>query len=184
MPDPVFPDPPTWTLWFAVGASALLFVQRFFAPVWNFFRHRAARRLAVIDDYWFRKVLMPQCMEPLQDFFEEKGEQILSLNDKIPPNSKLSGKLARKYDQFAQQFQTDKERLVRRFFVLRAIDAEIHETLAQLLDGLEDRVLEFCYEIVIADEVNHLELSAIESTFSATNRDIIERMIAIHRKVF
>lgn len=127
---------------------------------------------------------MPQCMEPLQKFFDEFGEEIRSLNERLGVNPTLKGLPSPEYDNFAQRFQTDKERLVRRFFVLRAIDSEIHEKLAQFLDDLEDQVLEFCYVTAISDEVDDLEVSAVESAFWATNRNIIESMIAIHWRIF
>lgn len=176
-------DPPSWTLWFAVIASVLLVMQRIITPIWNFFKNKAARRLAVVDDFWYRKILMPQCMTPLQKFFEDYGERLQSLNKSRIKNPTLDGIPSPEYQKYVSEFQQEKERLVRQFFVLRAIDSEIHEQVAQFLDRLEDHVTEFCYKIAISSNIDELEVSAVESAFWAINRDIIESMIGIHRKL-
>ncbi len=176
--------PPPWTLWFAVFAAAAG-VLKF---VIELFLRSKDKAKGVVDDYWYRTVLMPDCVTPLQSFLDSMHEKLKRQNQLFIGNAAIAAIGRAHFRDFIEEFQEEKQRLVRKFFILRSIDTQIHETVATHLDDLEDKVIEFCVKTAVDASNNPtsfaLESDSVLSVFDATHRDVIEKLIQLHRRLF
>ena len=100
------------------------------------------RNLSIEDEFWFRQVLLPICIQPLQKFALTQAEEINALESK----SKKQGLKDKNgpYRDFLKLFKHEKNTLLSQFMVLGPISQELYRSVTETLDDLEDYVTEYC----------------------------------------
>lgn len=176
-------SPPTWVVYipFVISIVALSFsVYQFFVSRSD--RKRDRDRLRD-DDFWFRKIIVPICLDPLIRFMSEQSLKLRSIKE--APLSPAGEK--QEYPQFLQAFKRGKNEIVSQCLILELFDGKLYEAIAEKLDGLEDYITLHCYHNSDgADTVGeqHQRHSDPHGEMASTLKSILAVMISCHKELF
>lgn len=129
--------PPNWLVYITIIVSFGMLSLR----VVNFVKTRQDRSHdhvnSIIDEFWFRKVFSPHCINPLIDFITSELE---SLNQIDLKNTKGS------FRTYNIHFQKEKEKIIRRFMLFSGWNNDVYDLVSKKLDDIDDTITIFCAE--------------------------------------
>lgn len=139
--------PPPWMLY----VTALLALLAFILTVEKMVRERRERRktrgLSVDDEFWFRRMIVPVCMEPIISFFFEQSASLDAVMTR--PASAVT---RQEFEKFLRQFKKAKVDMAHRSRILCAVSTETYKRVVAELDELDDRVTDLCARCSLPEE--------------------------------
>lgn len=117
--------------WFALAISIG-------ALVWNFYSTKRSEHRSYRDNYWFREVLAPDCLDPVRVLREQWCKRILDLVGKD-----IDGPMLR---LFVGDLQRDISILIRSMWVAQIFDGDFHLSSCSALEGIEDATTNILYD--------------------------------------
>jgi len=152
-------QPPPWLVWITVAFAFGTFIYRIITYI-------RKRRLSIGDDFWFRKILLPVCIEPLIKLVEDSVCKLKKLQAKTT-NIKTV------YDNYLKEFKSEKNSVISKFMVLVSKNSELYSNISCAIDEIEDIITMHC---ALASS------SLIENKVYA-NADIVEQHIYLNLKI-
>jgi hypothetical protein len=117
---PAGADPTAWV-------ALLLSVSVFAWTIWN--EYASARRRQA-DEYWYRRILGPNCIEPLVEFLNDHINRLQLINV-----GSLTAEASR---DFCADFAQRKEALLAKLWISRLFSADYYDFACRRLDDVED----------------------------------------------
>lgn len=105
---------------------------------WTLYATRRSEHRSYRDNYWFREVLAPSCLDPVRLLRERWCKRILSL-----VGTSIDGPILR---QFVADLQKDTTVLIRSMWVGRIFDGDFHLSSCTALGGIEDAMANILYD--------------------------------------
>lgn len=178
-------QPPAGLVWFTVFIAATTLIWGVFSYIFDKLHERRLRRQRRIDEYWFRTVVMPMCIQPLENFLTAQAENFKHKNTSTIPNSTAIS--PRKYSLLLREFKDGKEKIKDRFLLTQVFNEQLYIIVANKLDQLEDEVALHCAYNELGKESNVQENvgdpSYIHSYIYTSLRDIFNQFIKLHQKI-
>jgi len=117
----------------------------FISIVLNIYQHRSNKnnkKIEIINEYWIKNIAMPVCIEPLVVFIERFANDLEVLNDADKSDLKRH---AEKLREYLDNFQYEKNSIVKKFYILSVKWNGLYTVLSQHLDDLDDDVAQHCF---------------------------------------
>jgi len=140
---------PSWVYYFTV--FNFLWTVGFSSFTW-----KLSRSASIKDQYWFREILLPTCIKPLQEFAEQQTSNLKSFEH--GSSALTTTKQKKAYKEYLSNFKDHKADVLTKFMVLLPIKREIYDDVVGKLDDLEDSVTLYCATKsfdTVKDEVRH-----------------------------
>lgn len=172
--------PPAGLMWVAVVVALATLFWRVVTFGISRIDLRKERRLSVEDEFWFRTVIVPLCVDPLIEFIEWSTKEFRDLETGDGEEKPAA------YRKALEQFQKRKEATLARFLMLQSLDGEIYPGVADRLDRIDDTVTEHCAlnslgEVAMdkayiqfgsVEQAVYIELSSIFDLLKSTHKSI------------
>ena len=165
------PPPPDLLLWAAIIGVAV----QLLALLWGFCQRHADRKQSIVDEFWYRTIILPVCWQPLIDLVSRHARRPQELHDGTP-----SGITAGDLRNVALEFGVEKNRLLGRFLLLTTFNDEIYRSIVQELDTLEDEITDYCGTVDLDQDAAHLVIGYVESLYWSKLSAICKEMIKLH----
>ena len=163
--------PPNLALWVAVLAVLL----RVIAMAWAFVRAHKAREQSIVDEFWYRTIILPECWDPLIGLFSNSVQRLhkIESENSFPETWK-------KLQKVQLDFAAEKNYIVGRFVLLTAFNEELNRKIGEMLDELEDELAEYFASISPHSESYGVILAFYESLFWEKLARICKVLIKLH----
>ena len=135
LPSKTTPVTPSWVYYFTV--FNFLWTVGF-----SYFTWKLNRAASIKDKYWFREILLPTCIKPLQEFAEQQTSNLKTLEN--GSSAVAAAKQKKAYKAYLSNFKDHKSDVLTKFMVLLPIKREIYDDVVGKLDDLEDSVTLYC----------------------------------------
>lgn len=132
---------PPWWVYLTGVIAALNFG---WLVIFNIFQFNKSRSESIRDKYWFRKILLPICINPLNEFANSQTLQLKSVEDDALTSGIENGARNKLYKEYLGKFGEEKNNVINRFMVLLPVHKELYVIVSRKLDELEDSVTEYC----------------------------------------
>jgi len=172
-------------MWITVFVAFFTFIWRIYAFIVGRRDRSYERNISIEDEYWYRGVILPTCLEPLLLFVLDQSDKLQHLNNRFSVGSDSKGD---EYKSYLEQFQKEKRSLVNRSIVLEVISSDVYSSVAQLFDDLEDAVTEHCAISSLGsdsvDDTRYEKYIVTEERFFTFLRDVYQIFVDQHRQIF
>lgn len=176
---------PGWVAW-APAASASVAVFALALSALNFFTLRRDRerdrRLSVVDQYWFRVILGPFCVEPVFTFVVTATKHLRELSSKkgLP-----EAELRECYRVYVSTARGEIADLVIRLRLLAVVDKGAYEFASKNLDSVEDALVTHCSVRAanIADGGRDGDVGVVNERLMALVSELGSHLIRRHREL-
>ena len=148
---------------------------RIVGQLWGLYQRRIDRRRSVVDEFWYRTILVPICLQPLVDLVSEYIDRLHRLD-----SGALLTFILPALRDLALEFGVDKNRVLGRFLLLTAFDEQIYRRIGETLDLLEDEISEYCGSISSDSDSAGRVIAFIEQLFWIKLTDVCKEMIRLH----
>ena len=165
------PPPPSILLWATIIGVGF----RFVGFLWSLYQRRLDRERSIVDEFWYRTIILPICLKPLVDLISEYIDRLHKID-----GSTLLPMIMPTLRDLALEFGVDKNRVLGRFLLLSAFEEEIYRKIGETLDALEDDITEYCSSINKESHPCGREIAFIEQLFWSKLADICKEMIKLH----
>jgi hypothetical protein len=132
---------PPWWVYVTGVIAGLNFLYTVFFNIYKLIKSRSE---SIKDKYWFRKILLPICVNPLNEFANKQTTELKAVEEGASDSKIDDGQRIKIYKQFLVKFSDEKSDVINRFMVLLPIQKELYAIVAIKLDELEDSVTEYC----------------------------------------
>lgn len=165
------PPPPNILLWAAIFGVAL----RLLAWLWGLWQRYSDRKQSIVDEFWYRTIILPVCWQPLIDLVSGYARRLQELDNGGP-----SGITAAHLRNVALDFGAEKNLLLGRFLLLTTFNEEIYSSIVDELDSLEDEITEYCESFDLDQDSANLAIGYLETLFWSKLSAICREMIKLH----
>lgn len=143
--------------------------------MWAFFRAQKDREQSIADEFWFRKIILPECWDPLLEVFKKYVSKLQQI-DCGQSVSTVGGELR----MFGLEFAAEKNQIIGRFVLLTAFNEELNVQVRELLDELEDELADYFASIDPESVSNEFIVSFAESLFWKKLATISQAIMQLH----
>ncbi len=175
------PPPPPWLIWL----TALVAFGTLIWRMYTFYVDRSDLKTER-DEYWYRNVVIPICIEPLVKFIEELTANLRKLETET--KEVKQPKRSTTYKIFLKTFKAQKDSVINRFLVLISAEAVIYQRISNALDEIEDIVTQHCainsLGEDLVDDTKYGGASVVEQEIFVQLRKISDNLRVLHREVF
>lgn len=176
--------PPPGLVWLTVivaGSGLLWNISSFLLSAAS---KERARRADMRDDFWFRAIINPICLEPLLNFLIDTADELNKMNTEN--GGQQANTEIKEYDTFLDNFKNRKDRLISRFLITKVLDFLTYESITKDLDELDDAITTHCAykslgSAVLPDEQYSRHAVTDEKIYS-TGARILDALIALREK--
>lgn len=154
----------------------------FYTVLFNLYKVIRGRSESIKDKYWFRKILLPICIDPLNEFANKQTAELKSVEEIASTSGAETGERNKIYKQFLVKFSDEKSAVVNRFMVLLPIQKELYAIVATKLDELEDSVTAYCANKSFGNDMG--EISHPGQVIFTSLGEIIKAISEKHSKLF
>jgi len=182
--DFVSESPPPGIVWITVliAASTLLWNAGVFA-VGRLDQSRQRRR-SIEDEYWFRTVVSPFCVDSLVQLVDQSSKELGSFERAAP-----LGERNALYTGFLTSFRGRKNAVLSRFLLVAAFDSSVYGGVSEKIDDMEDVITQHCALHALEDEEalrtsQYANYSVVEQELFSLLSAIIGHLISTHRQMF
>lgn len=175
-----FPIPPAWMLWVTAVVALVKFAFDLIVWIVSLFEKKKNLDRSILDDFWYRTIVLPTFLEPMMEFISEFSAKLRSLDE--------SAGGADDHNSYLKSFQVGLRNITNKALILSATHEALYEIVSNRLDLLEDAVTAHCAiralgKDVVKDE-KFEKFSVTEARFFEVQRDIVAQFINHHRKLF
>lgn len=167
--------PPPILLWAAVVGVGINLVTF----LWGLRHRHIDRKRSIVDEFWYRTIILPICWKPLIDLINEYVGRLHEINSEVSLKATLSI-----LQHFAAEFGADKNRVLGRCRLLEVFRNDIYKKIEETLDALEDDIAKYCGEI--EQEANSVRTTTVtehvEHFFWSHLATICKEMMKLHPK--
>lgn len=173
------PSSLNYLLWVGVvgGIVGVLGLVLRFCVLLRDLRHRRIdQKRSIVDEFWYRTIIMPICWQPLVELFNEYVERLHGMNHEEPLTNTLEA-----FQRLTLGFSADKNRVLARFWLLTAFKENLYEMIKEKLDLLEDEITERCESIMSnPNSTSKIEIAFVENLFWNNLTEICKEMMNHH----
>lgn len=163
------PPPPNYVLW-------LTFLGLVLEVAWYFvglYQRRHDRQISIVDEYWYRTIIVPICWQPILDLVTKNVQKIHSMDESAP--AVLTVPALR---TLTLEFAIEKNLVVGRAFVLTVFSDEAYKMVRDSLDSLEDEITEYCASV--GQDGSPLILQYLQSLFWNRLTEVCSHLMKLH----
>ena len=122
-----------------VAVNILILAANIFIFCYQRYEASKLRRIALKDDFWFRTIVLPTLLEPLQKFSTEQSQKLreLKMADSADGDD---------YDNYLADFEISISAIIDRCHVVQSHSVSLYNELIEQFEQLEDRVTLYCYK--------------------------------------
>ena len=167
------PPPPPIFLWAAVAGIGLQFI----IFLWGQYQRYVDKNRSIVDEFWYRTVILPVCWQPLTSLFGEYAERLHEMDRKASLETTLSN-----LQLLAVEFSADKNRVLGRCQLLAAFSDNICQSIEETLDVLEDDIAKYCGEVSQNSDFasTAIVIEFVTRLFWSRLSDLCKEMIKLH----
>ena len=169
LPEP----PPNIILW----ATALLVLARLLVLLLGLRQRRIDRARSIVDDFWYRTIILPLCWRPLFDLISKYVQKV----HECDPNNDIAD-TSKTLQLLIASFATEKNLIESRFILLTSFKDEIYQEIRDALDQLEDELALYCAENTTVDDSTIEALANVEYLLWHGLKRVCEAMMVLHPK--
>ena len=169
-------------MWVSVTVHLLLFIANI---IYQQYSDKKLRKVITKDDFWFRSIVLPTIIDPLQKFVNKQSKYIRKLNR---DNYSDEREEKRKYDEYLDKFvELDIKIMYDRCYLIKIHSHDLYEKLIKILEGLEDKIALYCYKksnpgSMQVTEDSDIITSAVPSVFFEKQAGILSAIMNFHEK--
>ncbi len=179
------PSPSPWILWVTVFVALGTFVLRLYNYIVERRDKSRDRKISIEDEFWYRGVILPTCLEPLLQFVLVQSDKLHNLNNRFLNSDENKNA---EYKTYLDQFQKEKRSLENRSIVLEVISEEAYASVTKELDDLEDAVTTHCAFNSLGtnpvDGKSYDKFTVTEERFFIFLRDVYKTLVQEHGNIF
>jgi hypothetical protein len=174
------PSPPAWAMWVAI-VGVLVDVIRL---IYELVHERKEKDSSVHDQFWFRTIISPRCVNPLIEFVELHAKALGTLVSNLMTTSDPQVQLTR-LRQFVATYQVASNELLERLILLTVFDNEVYLQVRNCLEQLEDDLTQRLASLLIAraGEAPHELLPELRSKCWSAAVEALKVIEKRHREV-
>lgn len=137
----------------------LALVVAFITLAWTIYWERVSARRRQIDEYWYRQIVGPNCVEPIIAFLNKWIDELL-VHGANPPAATL--------DAMYTTFCTEKESLLSKLWLSKLFSNSFYDEAEETFDQVED---------VFAEELTRSHAHANKPTLSPGNVQVVREKL-------